>query len=49
MEGFGGIVGISAGGKKTNPGIENPKSMAIKRRVEDQHEIASNITPASKD
>jgi hypothetical protein len=35
MKGFGGIVCISAGGKKTKPGLGNLKSMAIKRRGED--------------
>ena len=48
MEGFGGIVGTNVGGKKTNPGIDIPKSMAMKRR-ENDHEIGSNVTPANKD
>ena len=29
MEGFGGIVGVSAGGKKTHPGVKNPKSIVV--------------------
>ena len=46
MEGFGGIVGVSAGGKKTNPGIKIPKSIGAQRKA-NGHEVSSSITPSN--
>lgn len=49
MEGFGGIVGVSAGGKKAvNPGSIDTTKLAGARRKED-HDTSTQITPVNKE